>query len=246
MGAKLDWGNQSKESWEIAQNGKSIVFKISPDGTKEISISTGDKLDLNTEYDVKCEYNGVSMQIYVNGNQITTKAYQQGIFACNTDITIGAELYNNKPIAFAKMLLKNIEILNNIPKLTDSVFSAYDLFSSMGFNYTTTISGDGNMGSYKTLILPYDDITTQQMLIQLENSTQNYNTHNVVIVNTNGYGPLLNIFGTEKSETFSANKISAGNNSIAMQPTVEVPNLSLNTNTKNEAQYVSNNSSSPR
>ncbi len=82
------------------------------------------------------------------------------------------------------------------------------------------------------------------MLTQLEDSTQKNNTRNVVIINANGYGPLLNLFGNETSETFNANKIFVRQNST-MQPTVEVPKINLNNNTTTEAQYINNNSSSP-
>ena len=114
----------------------------------------------------------------------------------------------------------------------------------MGLNYTTILSGDSAIGSYKTLILPYDDVTTQQMLTQLEASTQKNNTRYVAIINANGYGPLLNLFGNETSETFNADQIFASQN-YTMQPAIEVPKINLNNNTRTEAQYINNNSSSP-
>ena len=242
--AKLDWGNPLQKSWEIVQYGKSLVFKISSDGSNETDVSTRDILQLNTEYAVQCEYDGASMQIFINNNLIAAKAYQNGIFATNTDITIGAELYDNRPTSFANMLLKDITILNDIPQVTEPVFDVYDFLSSMGLNYTTILSDDSNIGSYATLILPYDDVTTQQMLTQLEDSAQKNNIRNVAIINTNGYGPLLNLFGNETSETFNANQIFAGQN-YTMQPAIEVPKISPNKNTTTEAQYINNNSSSP-
>ena len=242
--AKLDWGNPSQKSWEIVQYGKSIVFKISSDGNNEKVVSTGNILQLNTEYTIKCEYDGASMQIFLNNNLIATKPYQNGIFASNTDITIGAELHNNQPTGYANMLLKNIQILNDIPQVTEPVFHAYDLLSSMGLNYTTILSGDSTIGSYKTLILPYDDTTTKQMLTQLEDSTQKTNTRYVAIINANGYGPLLNLFGNKTSETFTADQIFANQN-YPMQTAIEVPKIDLNNNTITEAQYINNNSSSP-
>ena len=242
--AKLEWGTPPQKSWEIAQYGKSIAFKISTNGSNETVVSTGDILQLNTEYTVECEYDGASMQIFVNNHLIATKSYQNGIFPTNTDITIGAELYNNQPTGYANMLLKNIQILNNIPQVTEPVFPVYDLLSSMGLNYTTVLSGDSATGSYKTLILPYDDATTQQMLTQLENSKQKTNTRYVVIINANGYGPLLNLFGNETSQTFNADQILARQN-FTMAPAIEVPKINLTNNTRTEAQYINNNSSSP-
>jgi hypothetical protein len=141
------------------------------------------------------------------------------------------------------MLLEYMQILNSIPPVTTPVFYAYDLLSSIGLNYTTVVSSDNTLGTYKTLILPYDDTTTQELLTNIENYEQS-NVRYIAIINTNGYGPLLGMFGNKTSETFAADKILTDQN-FTIQPSVEVPKIDINEDTKMTAQYVSDNQSSP-
>lgn len=240
---KFDCGIPPKKSWEIAQYDKAIVFKLSSDGENEEVLTTGDILQLGSEYIVRCEYDGASMKIFVNNQILATTSYQKEIFKSDADLAIGAQLYNNSPTTYAKMLLKYIRILNDIPPISTPVFCAYDLLSLTGLNYTTVVSGDNALGAYETLILPYDDITTQEMLTNIE-SLQQSNIRYIVIINANGYGPLLSIFGNRTSKTFTADKILTDQES-AMQPSLEVPKINLNNDTKTMAQYVNSNASSP-
>jgi hypothetical protein len=240
--SELDYGFSSKKSWEIAQYNQSIGFKISPDGNDEVVLLTPKVLHPNTSYIVKCQYDGTTMNIYINNNIVATKSYKGGIFKSNTDIIIGAELYNNNPTAFAKMQLNYIKILNGIPEIRESIFYSYDLLSAMGLNYTTVVSSDKTIGKYQTIILPYDDLISQNALDFIEKSQGNIS--NVIILNTNGYGTLLDIFGNTTSTTFSASGILNSQN-VEIQPSIEVTRINLNNNTKVEAQYVNNNFSSP-
>jgi hypothetical protein len=240
--SKLDWGIPPQKSWEIAQYGKKIVFKISPDGVDEEVLQTGEILALNTGYTIRCEYDGVSMKIFINNKIAASKQYQKGIFKSNTDIIIGAELINNKPTAFANMMLRSIRVLNNIPLETESIFYAYDLFSNTGFNYTTILSDDNTLYNYKTLILPYDDPLTSDMLAKLNYQTTS--TRYVIVLNTNGYGPLLESFGNVSSETFTVNKIFTSK-FFTTDTSIEIPKIKLNSNINVKAQYVNNSLSSP-
>lgn len=241
---KFDWGTTPRQmSWDIAQFGRRIVFKISPDGNSEEVLSTGEILALNTRYAVRCEYDGARMKIFINNNIVISKSYQGGIFKSNIDFTIGSELYNNKLTAFANMILRYIRVLNDVPPTTEPIFYAYDFLSLAGVNYTTILSNDNARNTYETLILPYDDIITREMLTKLEASQQTIKTKHLVILNTNGYGPLLNLFGNISSETFTANEIFA-NRYFAIQ-LVDVPIIKLNNNSEVKAQYVNNSFSSP-
>jgi hypothetical protein len=242
--SKFDWGNPSQRSWEIAQYGKQIIFKVSPDGEKEIVLSTPEVLQVNDTYTVKCQYDGTTMQISVNNRVLAEQSYTGGIFSNNADIIIGAELHNDNPTAFAEMSLNYIRILNNIPHEKEIFFYAYDLLSSMGFNYTTTLSSGSDVGKYKTLVLPYDDTITQEILNQIETKPTESSTRYVAIINANGYGPLLDVFGKKTSETLQVDRIFNDENHM-IQAYVEVPKITLNNETKVEAQYVNGSFSSP-
>jgi len=241
--SKFDCGTPPQKSWEIAQYGKRIAFKLSRDGSREEVLSTGELLELSTMYRVRCEYDGKFMEILVNDKIVASKSYSGGIFRSNVDIVIGAELYNGKPTAFAYMMLKYIRVLNDIPPETEPIFYAYDFLSSLGLNYTTVLSGDKTINNYKTLILPYDDTTTYEILAKFETIQQN-RISSVIILNTNGYGPLLSLFGNISSNKIFANGISS-DNYYTIQPPVEVQKINPNGNTKITAQYVNNNLSSP-
>jgi hypothetical protein len=241
--SKFDYGTPPQKSWEIAQYGKKMVFKLSSDGNHEEVLSTGELLELNVMYRVRCEYDGKSMKIFVNDKIATSKSYSGEIFRSNVDIVVGAELYNGKPTAFAYMMLKYIRVLNDIPPETEPIFYAYDFLSSLGLNYTTVLSGDKTINNYKTLILPYDDTTTYEILAKFE-TIQQKRISSVIILNTNGYGPLLSLFGNISSNKIFANGISS-DNYYTIQPPVEVQKINPNGNTKITAQYVNNNLSSP-
>jgi len=241
--SKFDWGTPPQKSWEIAQYGKKIVFKLSNDGNHEEVLSTGELLELNVMYRVRCEYDGKSMKIFVNDKIAASKSYSGEIFRSNVDIVVGAGLCNGKPTAFAYMMLKYIRVLNDIPPGTEPIFYAYDFLSSLGLNYTTVLSGDKTINNYKTLILPYDDTTTYEILAKFETIQQN-RISSVIILNTNGYGPLLSLFGNISPNKIFANGISS-DDYYTIQPPVEVQKINPNGNTKITAQYVNNNLSSP-
>lgn len=242
--SKLDWGTASRKSWEIAQYGRQIAFKISPDGSKEEVLLTGEILSPNTQYTVRSEYDGTSMRISIDNKMIASKSYQGGIFQSNTDLMIGAELYSGKPTAFARMTLGYVRVLNDIPAMSEPIFYAYDFLSSAGLNYTTTLSNDDTRNNYEIQILPYDDITTNEMLTELETNQQPVNTHYLVILNTNGYGPLLSLFGNVTSESLTANRIFTDKYSTT-QFSAEVPTIIPNDNTEVRAQYMNDSFSSP-
>ena len=242
--SKFDWGMPPQKSWEIAQYGRRICFKISPDGNNEEVLSTGEILALNTWYSIRGEYDGASMKIFINNKIVASKPYQKGIFRSNVDLLIGAELYNNKPTALAKMMLRYVRVLNDIPPLAEPIFYAYDILSSAGLNYTTIFADDNARNNYKTLVLPYDDVITYEILTEFEANKQIANTDCIVILNTNGYGPLLNLFGNISSNTFIANGIFSDKH-FTIQPSIEVSKITLDNNTKVKAQYVNNNFSSP-
>ena len=242
--SKFDWGAPPRKSWEIAQYGKRIAFKLSADGNREEVLSTGELLELNVAYKVKCEYDGKFMKIFVNDNMAASKSYSGGIFKSDIDIVVGAELYNGEPTAFANMMLKYIRVLNDIPPVTEPIFYAYDLLSSLGLNYTTILSSDNTMENYKTLILPYDDITTFETLTKLEAMLQNKGTSYVIILNINGYGPLLSLFGNISSDKIFAYGISS-DNYYPLQPPIEVKKIEPNKDTQTIVQYVNENLSSP-
>lgn len=241
--SKFDRGTPPQKSWEIAQYGKRLIFKLSPDGNREESLSTGELLELNTTYKVRCEYDGKFMKILINDKTVAAKPYSGGIFNSNVDIVIGAELFNNKPTAFAKMKLGYLCVLNDVPSVEEPIFYAYDLLSSLGLNYTTVLSDDNRIGNYKTLILPYDDATTYKILTKLEKFEQN-RISSVIILNTKGYGPLLSLFGNISSSRIIANSISS-QALYALEPPVEVQKIYPHKNTKIIAQYIGANLSSP-
>jgi hypothetical protein len=242
--SKFDWGTPPQKSWEIAQYGKRIVFKLSADGNREEVLSTDELLESDVTYRVRCEYDGKFMKIFVNDKIAASKSYSGGIFKSDIDIVLGAELYNGKPTAFANMMLKYIRALNDIPPVTEPIFYAYDLLSSLGLNYTTILSSDNTINNYKTLILPYDDITTFETLTKLEAIRQNADTSYVIILNINGYGPLLSLFGNISPDKIFANGISS-DNYYPLQPPIEVQKIEPNKDTQTTARYVNEKLSSP-
>ena len=233
----------SQKSWEISQIGESLVFKLSSDGTKETSISSNAFLDINKEYTIKCEYDGTIMSMYINNSLVSKKVYEEGIYSSDVDLTVGSELHNFSPTAFAKIQLTNLKVLNAIPKLTNPVFPIYDALSSMGFNYTTVLSSDETMNSYGTVILPYDDSITQHLLNNIINSSDQ-STTNVIIFNTNGYGPLLDIFGNDTTDSFVAQQLSIGN-STTSTISINAQKIMLKAATQVVGTYNNGDSSTP-
>ncbi len=242
--SKFDWGTPTRKSWEIAQYGRRLVFKISPDGDREEVLMTSKVLALDTQYAVVAQFDGALMKILLNDKLEASRIYQGSIFKSNVDLTVGAELYENQPAAFANMKMQYVQVLNDIPPIQEPIFYAYDILSSTGLNYTTVLSGDNTISSYKTLILPYDDITTYETLMALQNRNEPADTRHILIMNTNGYGPLLNLFGNRSPQEFSATLIFA-NEDYKIQTPTEVPIIKLHTNTEMKGQYTNNTSQSP-
>jgi hypothetical protein len=242
--SKFDWGSPPKKSWEIAQYGKTIAFKVSPDGEKEVVLQTNVILERNKTCTIKCEYDGNYLRIFVNNKVMASKPYQNGIYKSNIDFIVGSELYNNNPSAFANIILKRIRILNDVPIGTESIFYVYDLLSATGFNYTTILSNDNSINNYKTLILPYDDIVTEEILNKLNYNQSKTNSMSILIINSNGYGPLLNLFGKLTTDTFLANKIYT-NKYLTTNYTLKVPIINPNKNTEIRAQLTNELISSP-
>lgn len=237
--SKFEVGTPPKKSWEIVQYGKRLGFKISPDGDREEVLLTDEILKPDTEYIVRCEYDGNFMKIFVNDILIVSKPYNEGIYKSNTDIVLGAELYNNKSAGFSNIAVKYIRVFSSIVFKTEPIFNAYDILSTAEINYTTILSSDSSLDSYSTIILPYDDITTLNVLTQLITNNRTAHTRNVIILNTNGYGPLLNIFGGISSETFYANRALSNEYSI-LQPAVEVKTIKPNRTVEVKENYTDN------
>ncbi len=166
---------------------------------------------MDTQFTVRCEYDGSVMKIFVNDDLMASNLYNKGIFSSNADILIGSELYNNQPGSFAEMILKYVRVLSDSPPTTECLFYAYDFLSLIEFNYTTILSSDNLIGKYRTLILPYDDITTYEILTDAV-ADETKDTRNIVVLNTNGYGPLLSLFGNLSSDELSTDKILIENN----------------------------------
>ena len=242
--SKFDWGNTGQKSWEVAQSAQKIVFKVSSDGENEIVLSTPNVLRLNKEYKIECSYDSLMLKITVDDETIATRSFNQGIFKNGTDIIVGAELNKNHLEANAEMLLKSIQVLNAIPSDNQPLFQVYDFINALCINYTTILQSDCTLRKYKSIILPYDDQTTWTTLEQLEKDSQ-YGPQSVIVINSNGYGPMLNLFGNESEDAFTAGKIQASNYNVQLHSTVEVQKLTLNDNAKAMAQYTNDEFSSP-
>jgi hypothetical protein len=243
--SKFDWGKPGQKSWEVAQYGRHLVFKVSPDGEREEVLQTEEVLDPNLPYVVRAEYNGAFMKIFVDNLLVATKSYRGGIVSTKSDIVIGAELRNGVAASFAKMKLWDLQVLNAIPS-TDApkepIFCAYDLLSSAGFNYTTVLSNDNGIKDYEVLVLPYDDSITYPILDQI-GIDQTARTRFIIILNTNGYGPFLALSAKKTQETFDAMGVTATKYS-AIQPSVKVPSIDP-ADSQVRAWYVGNSHSSP-
>ncbi len=240
--SKFDWGTPPRKSWEIAQYGKKIAFKISPDGNKEEVLLTDEILSPNVQYVLRAEYDGYFMKIFVNDRNVASKPYDKGVSKTNTNIVIGAELMNNVTTSFANMMLWHVQVLDGIPPSTESIFYAYDILSSSGFNYTTMVSNDNGIENHDVLVLPYDDLTCYDIFNQVVNS-QTARVRSVVVLNTNGYGPFLSHFGRMTTGIFSASGI-ATSKYLGMLPSVKVPAIE-STGADVKARYVANSNSSP-
>lgn len=240
--SKFDWGHPPQKSFEIAQYHDKLAFKLSPDGDTEIVLTTNSILAPNRWYTARFEYDGTYMKIFIDDKIVASKQYQEGIFKSDIDIIIGAELYNNKPTAYANIILKRIVLMNDIPNIGEPIFYAYDILSSANLNYTTIISNDRQVTNYKTLVLPYDDIKTLDIIAQIKNDN-NDATQNLIILNTNGYGPLLNMFGNVSSEYFTANGIMT-HEYMQIAP-LQVPIIYTNGHVDVKASYTNNSIFSP-
>jgi len=240
--SKFDWGNPPQKSFEIAQYRDKLAFKLSPDGDAEIVLTTNSILAPNKWYNARFEYDRTYMKIFIDDKIVASKQYQGGIFKSNVDIIIGAELYNNKPTGYANTILKRIILMDDIPKISEPVFYAYDILSSANLSYTTILSNDHQVTNYKTVVVPYDDIKTLDIIAQIKNDN-NDTTQNLIILNTNGYGPLLNIFGNTSSEYFTANGIMA-HEYIQIAP-LQVPIIRTNDHVDVKASYTNNSIFSP-
>ncbi len=225
--SKFDYGNQSEKSWEIAQYKQAIVFKVSPDGKTERALFSPEILQSGVKYDVACMYDGISLRIFVNNTEVAILSYTSGLHDVNADIIVGAELNKNAPVGYAKMTLSSLSVLNKISRSTETLYNAYDVLSALNLNYTTVLSSD-NALHYKTLILPYDDSATQELLQQIT-AAPNPKLNCVVIMNTNGNGPILDLFGSYTPQ----------------QSQVDQPKITPEPNVETLAQYAYKYSISP-
>jgi len=241
--SKFDW--PERKSWEVAQRGRRIIFKISPDGETEYVVATGNILQPNTTYIVRCINDGLYMKIYVNNRLVASKEYRKGIYESKADIVIGAELHKNRPTGFANIVLKYIIVLNSVPKETEPIFYAYDLLSSIGLNYTAIVLGSKEIYNYRTLVLPYDDIITYETLIKLLNNTNADKVKHVIILNIDGNGPLLNLFGELTSKKFRTNKVFIVKEYFTLPTTIEVDVIRPYDDVKVESEYFNYLFSSP-
>jgi hypothetical protein len=230
--SKLDWGSASGKSWEIIQYGDKIALKVSSDGSNEQIVSSPSLLELGHQYNVICEFDGASLSIVVNGVTAISTRYSQRIFDSLTDLTIGAELYKNQPTSFASMRLNKLQILNSVPA-NNPIFSSYDLLSAIDCNYTSVLSSDPSIGSFKTIILPYDDESLMQTLTATETNAY---TRTNIIINGNGYGPFLNLFGSLTNNALNAKGITSGI-SFNLNNSVEVPVILPFNNVQTLARY---------
>jgi len=81
-----------------------------------------------------------------------------------------------------------------LSNLKEPLYQAYNTLMFSGINYTTVILADPYIRRFNNLILPYDDFIFNDLI---ENTDGSLKT--IIILNTNGYGPLLSLFA-EKGE----------------------------------------------
>lgn len=77
----------------------------------------------------------------------------------------------------------------------DNYLFSYDLLSLGGYDYTTRLDSDSNINWANTVVIPYDDTRTQN-LINLIEGTETGIKKTIIVINSNGYGPLLDSFGS--------------------------------------------------
>lgn len=134
----------------------------------------------------------------------------------------------------------NLKILNK-----EQIFYAYDFLSYACFNYTTILSTDKSIKNYKTLILPYDDIFTYEFLTKFKANLRKIETHSIIVINTNGYGPLLKFFGNLSSKSFKANGILINNYYYPLKKPVTSPTIKPHAKTKIVGYYTNGQLRSP-
>jgi hypothetical protein len=218
--SKLDYGGNPQESWEVARYGQTLGFKVSPDGSTEFFVQTGNILTLGTTYKVNCIYDHGALTISVDNHVVASKPYDMGIFNGTSDILVGGELSSGHPTAFAQMLLDNVTVSNSVQTRDSALYDAYDLLSSAELNFTTVLAQDSRLSGYNTLVLPYDDVNDNATLESALAQTAGARTF--VVMNGNGFGPILGDFGMLSSQSIVAGKVGSPEATTALEQPVNV------------------------
>jgi len=200
--AKWDWG-RNQRSFSIGHRGKDLILRFSPDGVNVRSFNIKDILVENKYFFLQLTYDGQSVKFSVNGTVKAKFSYNEGISQNPVDITICSELKSNQPCTYGKAEITYVGIFSKVPLTSmQSLYYAYDLLTFSGFNYTTILSIDPKINGFHNLIIPYDDLTFDNVLKEYSSANRT-----IIILNTNGYGPILNLFAQETNITITSNKI---------------------------------------
>jgi hypothetical protein len=242
--SKLDYGGANpQESWEVAQYGQSLGFKVSPDGSSEFLLQTGNMLTLGKTYLVNCVYDGTTLTISVDNQVVASEPYNERIFDGTSDIIVGGELSSGQPAAFASMLLNFVTVSNSVHNPDSEVYTAYDFLSSAELNYTSVLAQDSHLSEYSTLVLPYDDASDNTTLTSAVGQTDA--TKTIIVLNDNGFGPILGAFGRLSSQSLILGEVASGTSMAALERPVNASIITPNDDVNVMASYSNGNMSTP-
>jgi|GEM_PF-3267776 len=123
------------------------------------------------------------------------------------------------------------------------LYAVYDFLSSAELNFTSVLPQDSHLTEYNTLVLPYDDINDSMMLESMLG--QMNGTKTFVVLNDNGFGPILEAFGTLSSRSIIAGNVDSPGAMTALEQPVNVSVISPNDNVDVAAWYSNGNLLAP-
>jgi hypothetical protein len=242
--SKLNYGGGNpQESWEVAQYGQSLIFKVSYDGSSEIIVKTGNILTLGGTYVVKCVYDRSTLTIGVNNHVVASMPYEKGIFNGTSAIVVGGELASGRPTSFARMLLNYLTVSEYVQASESALYASYDFLGSAELNFTSVLSQDSGLSKYHTLVLPYDDITDNATLESILG--QGTGNQTIVILNDNGFGPILGDFGHPSARNIIAENVEVHSAKTTLGQPINMSIITPNDGVDVIASYSNGNLSVP-
>lgn len=128
--------------------------------------------------------------------------------------------------------------------INSNLLFAYDILSFGKYNYTAKMDSDYEILKSDYIVLPFD-----KSLLLMDDILNSLTTQpkNLVILNTDGYGPFSNLFFDEEfpQESFKASRIMGPNHSIQLPLDVSVDQMTASDNAEVLGWYEGSKESTP-